>query len=184
MKKFLLFVAFLSAWNVSMAATGPVGRAVSKKHVMNGRLSTTNPFIMATATKNSIKTSVLTNNVGPKLQSTNVTTNSDGTINVPFLYSPTNDDFKSFTVIDNNNDGKTWSYEKKKKALMYRYSVKEQADDYVILPPIKITDTNYMYTFHSLSMPLQATILMANRLKCVMVRMGMLPHFNLFIRQA
>ena len=146
MKKFLLFVAFLSAWNVSMASTGPVGRAVSKKHVMNGRLSATNPFIMGTATKNSIKTSILTNNVGPKMQSTNVTTNSDGTINVPFLYSPTNDDFKSFTVIDNNNDGKTWSYEKKKKALMYRYSVKEQADDYVILPPIKITDTNYMYT--------------------------------------
>lgn len=81
---------------------------------MNGRLSTTNPFIMATATKNSIKTSVLTNDVSPKLQSTNVTTNSDGTINVPFLYSPTKEDFDLFTVIDNNNDGKTWSYEKKK----------------------------------------------------------------------
>lgn len=147
MKKFLLFVAFLSAWNVSMAATGPVGREVSKKHAINSRLSATNPFIMGAATKNSIKTSILTNNVGPKMQSTNVTTNSDGTINVPFLYSPTNDDFKSFTVIDNNNDGKTWTYEKKKKALMYRYSVKEQANDYVILPPIKITDTNYMYTF-------------------------------------
>ena len=114
MKKFLLFVTFLTAWNVSMASTEPVGREVSKKHAINSRLSATNPFIMGTATKNSIKTSILTNNVGPKMQSTNVTTNSDGTINVPFLYSPTNDDFKSFTVIDNNNDGKTWTFEKKK----------------------------------------------------------------------
>lgn len=30
MRKFLLFVTFLTAWNVSMASTEPVGREVSK----------------------------------------------------------------------------------------------------------------------------------------------------------
>ena len=39
MKKFLLFVTFLTAWNVSMASTEPVGREVSKKHAINSRLS-------------------------------------------------------------------------------------------------------------------------------------------------
>ena len=141
MKKFLLFVTLLTAWNFSIASASPIGRNDSKRPVINSRLAGTSSSFRAVTPKTNAKTPYLINEISPEVRTTNVTTNSDGTINVPFLYSPTKEDFNLFTVIDNNDDGKTWTYEKKKKALMYRYSVKNHADEFVILPPIKITYT-------------------------------------------
>lgn len=148
MKKTVLFAFLLSAFSSSLTLAQGTGlREVVRKHVINANLNGTNlPFAVNQINDNPRLPSLL-NSKNPSIRFTDVMTNDDGTINVPFLYSPTADDFELFTVIDNNNDGKTWVYDKKKKALRYRYSVSEQADDYVILPAIKITDVNYMYTF-------------------------------------
>lgn len=45
----------------------------------------------------------------------------------------TQDAFNDFTVLDNNNDGKTWSWSSANSAY-YEYSSSNAADDYLILP--------------------------------------------------
>lgn len=86
-----------------------------------------------------------------------VTLNADSSVNVPFVFAPTKKDFANFKIVDNNHDERTWQFEAKKKALMYRYSTKQDADDYVILPAVKITETSHLYMFSIEASPSNAT---------------------------
>lgn len=80
-------------------------------------------------------------------QVTSVVYNEDGSVNVPFVFAPTKEDFAKFKVVNNNQDDRTWKFDAKKKTLMYRYSTKVNADDYVILPAINIVETSKVYQF-------------------------------------
>lgn len=72
--------------------------------------------------------------------------NDDGTLEIPFCLDPTSDDVDRMTIIDVQNDGRTWSYEKSEKALFYRYSTKLDADDYAVIP-VNITSTDRLFRF-------------------------------------
>jgi hypothetical protein len=52
------------------------------------------------------------------------------------------DDMPMLTIIDNNNDGRTWSYNKSN--IEYESNNINDANDYVILPPMKLS-TNGLY---------------------------------------
>lgn len=58
-------------------------------------------------------------------------------IEPPFFEDFTND-LSIFSVIDANNDGKTWGWGGDKKAARYNYNAKEQADDWLVTPPLKL----------------------------------------------
>lgn len=60
-----------------------------------------------------------------------------GAIEVPFLEEFTTN-LGLFTVIDANNDGSTWQWEKSDKCAAYRWSTKNQGDDWLISPPIHL----------------------------------------------
>lgn len=45
-----------------------------------------------------------------------------------------------YTIVDNNNDNKTWSYDPSRSALKYTYHTNNQGDDYAITPPIRLTN--------------------------------------------
>ncbi len=66
----------------------------------------------------------------------------------PMSILPTVAEAKFFSVIDNNEDGKTWYYSASDKACRYSYHSKNQADDYLILPPVNITDAEVMHQFN------------------------------------
>lgn len=65
---------------------------------------------------------------------------------VPFSLAPTQEDVSAMTIVDVQNDGRTWSYETGEKALFYRYSTKLDADDYAIIP-VAIDETGELYRF-------------------------------------
>jgi len=49
-----------------------------------------------------------------------------------------------FTVVDVNNDNKTWTYSN--GTVRYAYHMKNNADDWLITPPLKLK-RGYMYEF-------------------------------------
>ena len=56
--------------------------------------------------------------------------------------------FELFTVIDANNDDKTWYYDDAEKAACYRYSVIDDADDWLLTPQLKLEkDKSYVVRF-------------------------------------
>lgn len=73
-------------------------------------------------------------------------TASDATFEIPFTLAPTQADINRMTIIDVAEDGRTWSYEDKEKALFYRYSTKLDADDYAVIP-INVTETDKLFRF-------------------------------------
>lgn len=58
-------------------------------------------------------------------------------IEVPFL-EEFSTDLGLFTVIDANNDGSTWQWEKTNQCAAYRWSSKNKGDDWLISPPIHL----------------------------------------------
>jgi hypothetical protein len=55
------------------------------------------------------------------------------------------DDMAMITVIDHNNDGTTWQFEKQyNNDIKYNANDKNDADDYFVLPPVKL-NTNGLY---------------------------------------
>lgn len=50
----------------------------------------------------------------------------------------TQSDFDVYTVIDNNNDGSTWSWNEYNQSAAYKYSSENAADDWLITPPIHV----------------------------------------------
>lgn len=46
--------------------------------------------------------------------------------------------FDVYTVIDNNNDGATWSWNEYNQSAAYKYSSQNAADDWLITPPIHV----------------------------------------------
>ncbi len=73
-------------------------------------------------------------------------TSSDATFEIPFTLAPTQADIDRMTIIDVAEDGRTWAYEDKEKAIFYRYSTKLDADDYAVIP-IKVTETDKLFRF-------------------------------------
>lgn len=75
-------------------------------------------------------------------------------LNVP--YSCTFDDayamYNYFTILDNNNDNYTWMYDSDTKRAAYRYSMENEADDWLISPPINYEKgKTYELSFRAMS---------------------------------
>lgn len=62
-----------------------------------------------------------------------------GIVNPPYSVDfATEDDFKTFTTIDGNGNGKTWSYYKRYQRVRLLYDSKQKNDDWLITPGIKL----------------------------------------------
>ena len=66
---------------------------------------------------------------------------------IPMNLQPTYDQFEVMTVVDNNRDGSSWRFED--GALFCSFTIFEEQpmDDYLFLPPVKVTDPEKYYTF-------------------------------------
>lgn len=66
---------------------------------------------------------------------------------VPMYLLPTQDEFDLMTVVDANRDNSSWRFED--DALFVSFTLDEDApmNDYLYLPPVRITDTSKYYTF-------------------------------------
>lgn len=72
---------------------------------------------------------------------TSATSNALVISDFPVPYSETfdtADDASLFMIIDNNGDGKSWSYDETGHRMKYTYGVANAADDYLITPGIKL----------------------------------------------
>lgn len=79
-----------------------------------------------------------------KVASNKVTEGS--AFNLPFFITPTADEFALCTIVDNNEDGKGWSYSS--GTAQTTYSAKGvEMDDWLFLPPFVIDDIQKIYSF-------------------------------------
>lgn len=70
-------------------------------------------------------------------------------VDVPYTFNLTQDLTDLLTVIDNNNDGKTWSYSSS-TGTYYSYSETNNADDYLVSLPINlVAGKNYLVTVNA-----------------------------------
>lgn len=60
---------------------------------------------------------------------------------------PTEAEAKTFTILNANNDDKIWTYLPDEEAFEYRDNTYIDADDWLILPPVKVTDTSCLQKF-------------------------------------
>lgn len=65
----------------------------------------------------------------------------------PAYFQPTKPESKLFVVDDANNDWSTWYYHEDSGAFRHEFDWTNDADDWLFLPPINITDTEHMHTF-------------------------------------
>lgn len=65
-----------------------------------------------------------------------------GIYTLPFNVEPSQLEFSLFTVEDMNNDEHTWFYDQSDSSLKYIYSSRNDADDYVITPPVELGTAN------------------------------------------
>lgn len=65
----------------------------------------------------------------------------------PVEFLPTEDQVDLFTIIDNNNDGKAWTYYATDDAFRIAYNSRLASDDYLILPPVNIQDIESIHLF-------------------------------------
>jgi hypothetical protein len=74
-------------------------------------------------------------------------------IDLPFEMTPTQEEVNMFTIIDANNDGKTWAYRANFKGLVSPSSTKVDCDDWAILPGIRFdnVDKNFEFSFEMLN---------------------------------
>lgn len=66
---------------------------------------------------------------------------------LPFFMQPTAEEFNEFLTINANNDDGVWSYYEPFGAARYNYSSVNDADDWLILPPVNINSTQEMIRF-------------------------------------
>ena len=70
-------------------------------------------------------------------------------VDVPYTFNLTQDLTDLLTVIDNNNDGKTWSYSSS-TGTYYSYSETNNADDYLVSLPVNlVAGKNYLVTVNA-----------------------------------
>ncbi|MCH5237854.1 MAG: hypothetical protein J1E95_08665 [Muribaculaceae bacterium] len=69
--------------------------------------------------------------------------------NVPMYLEPTEDEFGLMIPYDANGDYETWNYNLSTGAVSvgYTWDPELPMDDYLFLPPVEITSTDYYYTF-------------------------------------
>lgn len=65
-----------------------------------------------------------------------------GIYTLPFSVEPSQLEFSLFSVEDMNNDEHTWFYDQSDSSLKYIYSSRNDADDYVITPPVELGTAN------------------------------------------
>lgn len=65
----------------------------------------------------------------------------------PVSLTPTAQQVKLFTLINNNNDTKEWTYDESEKAFWLQYSSSMASDDYIVLPPVLISDISKFHKF-------------------------------------
>ena len=68
----------------------------------------------------------------------------------PMYFVPTPEEFALMTVVDVNNDGKTWQFDAVYKCAMVNFTTSDMSwpmDDYLYLPPVQIDDTEKYYKF-------------------------------------
>lgn len=62
-----------------------------------------------------------------------------GSRNIPYDETfDTPESFDLFTVLDSNDDGKTWYYDEEEKAACYRFHAANQADDWLLTPALNL----------------------------------------------
>lgn len=64
-----------------------------------------------------------------------------------YSLTPTAAEANLFTVINANNDDKYWTYLPDEEVFEYRHSYYVDANDWLILPPVKVTDTSCLQKF-------------------------------------
>ncbi|MCH5223279.1 MAG: fibronectin type III domain-containing protein [Muribaculaceae bacterium] len=68
----------------------------------------------------------------------------------PMYFVPTPEEFALMTVVDVNNDGRTWQFDAVYKCAMVNFTTSDMSwpmDDYLYLPPVKIDDPEKYYKF-------------------------------------
>lgn len=65
----------------------------------------------------------------------------------PVSLTPTAQQVKLFTLINNNNDTKEWTYDESEKAFWLQYNSRMASDDYIVLPPVLISDVSKFHKF-------------------------------------
>lgn len=71
-------------------------------------------------------------------------------LTVPVDLAPTAQQAKLFTILDGNGDGSSWSYNeggKMPNSFRYLYNSGNDGDDWLILPAVKMDDTESLYLF-------------------------------------
>lgn len=69
---------------------------------------------------------------------------------VPVFIQPTEEEFELMVIEDTNKDGFTWAYTSEYNgAVETKYTINDEDyfDDYIFLPPVSLTDTEYYYRF-------------------------------------
>lgn len=66
------------------------------------------------------------------------------TLPLPLSMTPTEQESHLFSVIDVNEDNSTWTYDSENNAFMYGYNSDNDANDWLFLPPVKVTDVSRM----------------------------------------
>ncbi|MDE6341797.1 MAG: hypothetical protein K2K93_05725 [Muribaculaceae bacterium] len=66
---------------------------------------------------------------------------------LPMYITPTADEFALCTIVDNNEDGRGWSYAQGQAQTNYTYSKDVPMDDWLFLPPFAIEDVTKFYSF-------------------------------------
>ena len=61
-------------------------------------------------------------------------------ISLPYEHAFSSDDcLDLYTIVNDNSDDRTWSYDRNKNSLLYSYSRTLDADDYAFTPPLQLT---------------------------------------------
>lgn len=65
----------------------------------------------------------------------------------PALFEPTPAQSRLFVIDDANGDFSTWSYHTATSAFRHEFDWTNDADDWLFLPPVNITDTDFLHKF-------------------------------------
>ncbi|MBE6304780.1 MAG: hypothetical protein E7082_02490 [Bacteroidales bacterium] len=71
-----------------------------------------------------------------------------GSYSIPLELNITQDVLPLITVVDANNDNKTWKWNSSDNVFEYLYSSSNDADDWAILPKTKFAESNQLYTIN------------------------------------
>ncbi len=68
-------------------------------------------------------------------------------LNEPVSLAPSAQQAKLFTLINNNDDTQEWTYDESEKAFRLQYNSDMASDDYIVLPPVLISDIGKFHKF-------------------------------------